>query len=64
MTPPESYAAAQAELSELLASLQSPNVSIDALTEKVERARELLDWARERLRDTELEVERLLGEEA
>ena len=61
-TPPKSYAAAQEELEDILARLQSPDAPIDELSEAVRRARDLIDWLRTALRETESEVEALLRE--
>ena len=61
-TPPKSYAAAQEELEDILAQLQTPDAPLDELTTRVRRARELITWLRTTLRDTEAEVEGLLGE--
>lgn len=59
---PESYAAAQDELRGLLDALQGEDVDLDAMTVRVERARELIAWSRERLRTTQLAVDDLLAE--
>ena len=60
--PPNSYAAAQEELEAILAELQQPDSPLDVLVEKVARARALITWSREALRDTEREVDALLEE--
>lgn len=62
MSAPKDYAAAQAELEELLSSLQQPSVAIDSLTEKVARAKELLEWSKQKLRSTEAAIDQLLSE--
>ncbi len=62
MSAPKDYAAAQAELEELLSSLQQPSVEIDSLTQKVARAKELLEWCKEKLRTTESAIDELLSE--
>jgi len=62
MSAPKDYAAAQAELEELLVSLQQPSVEIDSLTEKVARAKELLAWSKQKLRNTEAAIDQLLSE--
>lgn len=61
MSAPKDYASAQAELQELLAALQQPSVEIDSLTEKVARAKELLEWCKEKLRTTETTIDELLS---
>ena len=60
--PPKSYAAAQEELEDILAQLQSPAAPLDELTARVRRAREIIAWLKTALRETEAEVEGLLGE--
>jgi len=62
MSAPKDYASAQAELEELLASLQQPSVAIDSLTEKVARAKELLEWSKQKLRSTEASIDQLLSD--
>ena len=62
MKAPKDYAAAQAELEELLSSLQQPSVEIDSLTQKVARAKELLEWCKEKLRTTESAIDELLSD--
>jgi exodeoxyribonuclease VII small subunit len=62
MKAPKDYAAAQAELEELLSALQQPSVEIDSLTQKVARAKELLEWCKEKLRTTESAIDELLSE--
>ncbi len=60
---PASYAAAQAELQQILETLQRPDSPLDELTERVKRAKVLIEWSRARLRATEAEVDLLLSEE-
>jgi len=62
MSAPKDYASAQAELEELLSSLQQPSVEIDTLTEKVARAKELLEWSKQKLRNTEAAIDQLLSD--
>ena len=63
MSAPKDYASAQTELEELLSSLQQPSVEIDSLTEKVARAKELLEWSKQKLRSTEAAIDQLLSEQ-
>ncbi|MCB0663838.1 MAG: exodeoxyribonuclease VII small subunit [Saprospiraceae bacterium] len=56
---PKSYEAAMQELEQLVADLQSDMVSIDHLAEQSKRAAELIKWCREKLRNTEQEVEKI-----
>ncbi len=51
------YEAALQELQAIVAQLQGEAVSMDDLSEKVARATELLNFCRERLRQTEEQVE-------
>lgn len=50
---PPTYETAHTELRELLAALQEETVNIDELAEKVERAHLLVQFCREKLRQTE-----------
>jgi exodeoxyribonuclease VII small subunit len=54
------YDAAFQELQQILAALQDAQVRVDELSEKVTRANELIRFCRERLRQTEEEIEGLL----
>jgi exodeoxyribonuclease VII small subunit len=51
-----SYESAYAELQRLLHELQEESVSIDELSAKVARAKDLIQFCRERLRQTEEEL--------
>lgn len=53
---PESYAAAVAELDQLLAQLERGAPDVDALVESVRRASWLLTWCRARLTTAEVEI--------
>ena len=56
MTKPKSkltYESALQELQGIVSSLQESTVSMDDLSEKVNRAAELLKFCREKLRETE-----------
>jgi len=52
----ESYEAASTELNEIVEALESEEVSIDDLSDKVERATQLLNYCRTKLRSTEAQV--------
>ncbi|MBN8685340.1 MAG: exodeoxyribonuclease VII small subunit [Chitinophagales bacterium] len=56
---PESYAAAYAELQEIVQALQSDAVGVDALSDQIARAAILIEYCRKRLRATEDELEKL-----
>ena len=53
------YEAAWNELQAIVQALQAETVSIDDLSEKVERATTLANFCRERLRQTEAQLEKL-----
>ncbi len=54
------YTSAQDELQNLLAELQDEKTDLDMLAGKVARARELITFCREKLRQTEQQVNQLL----
>ncbi len=54
-----SYAAAYAELQQIVNEIQDEATSLDDLTAKIARATELIRYCRERLRQTEEEVAKL-----
>jgi exodeoxyribonuclease VII small subunit len=54
-----SYDTAFAELNQILNDLQSDDVSIDALSEKLKKASELTEYCKTRLRAIEEEVEKM-----
>ena len=56
------YESAMRELQELVDQLQGEAIGIDELSGKMERARELIAYCREKLRQTEAEVDGLMGE--
>ena len=64
MAEPESYAAAEAELTAILAALESEQVDVDALSAHVARARELIEWCRARVAAAEVSVTELLADDA
>ncbi len=51
-----SYDAAMQELQTLVGQLQNDQIGVDALAEKVRRAAELIKQCREKLRQTETDV--------
>ena len=55
------YESAQAELTAIAREIESGTVSIDTLAEKVRRASELINHCQSKLRDTETEVNRIIG---
>ncbi len=56
------YAAASAELEQILADIESGDIDLDALTDKVERAAVLLAVCRQKLAATETKVKKVTAE--
>lgn len=54
------YEKALAELQSIVNDLEEDAIGIDQLSEKINRAAELIGFCREKLRSTEEEVDRLL----
>ncbi len=59
---PSSYAAAVAELDEILAAIERDEVDVDVLSVKVARAVKLVQFCRERLAAAEIEVEQVVAD--
>lgn len=57
---PASYAAAEAELQEILEALESEAVDVDELSSHVQRAKSLITWCRERVASAEVTITELL----
>jgi exodeoxyribonuclease VII small subunit len=55
-----SYDAAMRELQRIITQLQTETVGVDDLSEKVRRASELIKLCREKLRQTEADVQQSL----
>lgn len=53
------YLKALNELREIVSDIESQEIDIDILTEKVKRAAELINFCRTRLRTTEEEIEKI-----
>ncbi|MEI7887030.1 MAG: exodeoxyribonuclease VII small subunit [Actinomycetes bacterium] len=60
--PPEElgFTAAMAELDQIVASLESDTLDVDALADQVTRAAELVDWCRTKLDATRYQVEKIV----
>ena len=58
------YREAMVELQGLVDQLQSEDIPIDDLSEKVDRAKILIGSCREKLRNTEAEIDRILDDES
>lgn len=57
-----SYDAAMQEIQNIVAELQNESVGVDALAEKVSRASDLIKLCREKLRQTENDVQAALSD--
>ncbi len=57
-----SYAEASGELEQILQDIESGEIDLDLLSEKVERAASLLTLCRERLAATETKVKKVVAE--
>jgi exodeoxyribonuclease VII small subunit len=56
----EGYTQAFDELQKILEAMDQGEVDVDELSEKVKRAAELIEFCQKRLRDTELQVKRVM----
>lgn len=56
------YSRALAELEEIIAEIETEDVDIDTLSERVKRAAFLINFCKTRLRNTEEEVKKILTE--
>lgn len=61
---PLTYEQALAELQAIVADLQEDAIGIEQLSDRMQRAAELIQYCREKLRKTEEDLERLFEEEA
>jgi exodeoxyribonuclease VII small subunit len=57
-----SYSGAMAELEEIVESIESEDVDVDALAEKMKRAAVLIKFCKDRLKNTEEEVKKIVTE--
>lgn len=55
------YAAALAELEEILARLERPDVDVDVLAGQVQRAAELIELCRERISRARVQIEQVVA---
>ena len=62
-TPPiaAGYAAALAELEEILAQLERTDVDVDVLAAQVQRAAELIGFCRDRIGNARLQIEQVVA---
>ena len=56
----QTYESAYAELTKIISDLEDESISVDALSEKVKRAKELIQYCRDKLVLTEGEVNKVL----
>jgi exodeoxyribonuclease VII small subunit len=56
------YSSALAELEEIIESIESEEVDVDALAEKVARASFLIKFCRERLKGSEEEIKKIVSD--
>ncbi|MDA3905719.1 MAG: exodeoxyribonuclease VII small subunit [Bacteroidales bacterium] len=56
------YSAALAELENIIQEIENEEISIDDLSLKVKRAATLLKFSKEKLRETEGDIQAILGE--
>ncbi len=56
------YSKAIEELNDILAGLESENIDVDEVSEKVKRATELIRICREKIAKTESEVKKIVKE--
>jgi exodeoxyribonuclease VII small subunit len=54
------YTAAITEIEEILKKIESGELDVDGLTEKVKRAADLLDICKKKLRTTEEEIQKVI----
>ena len=59
----ESYQQALQELQEIVAKIETNEVSVDDLSKEMKRAASLIDYCQKKLRGTEAEMEKLFGKE-
>ncbi len=59
---PAGYAAALAELEQILAQLERPDVDVDVLAEQVQRAAQLVEFCRERIGRARLRIEQVVAD--
>ena len=58
------YESAYGELQEILSAIQGEDVGLDALGDKLKRAKELINFCKERLHSVEEELDDILEDES
>lgn len=56
------YTTAKKELEEIVASIESGELDVDALTDKVKRASDLISFCKDKLSKTDKELQKILEE--
>ena len=56
------YSSAIKDLEDIVKDIESGEIDVDVLTDKVKKASELIKFCKDRLRDTQKEVEKTLTE--
>jgi len=62
MAKKQTYEASLAELQNIIAEIEGEEISVDELSKKVKRAAELLKFCQQKLRQTEDDVNEILGQ--
>jgi exodeoxyribonuclease VII small subunit len=60
MDPQTTYESAYKELQQIAKEIETESVSVDVLADKVKRASELITFCQHKLRNTELEVGKII----
>ena len=58
------YSTAFASLEKIVAQMESDEIQVDELAEKVKEAKELIAFCENKLRMVEMEVEKVIGEKS
>lgn len=58
----KTYTEAKKELEKIVSAIESGELDVDALTEKVKRASELITFCKEKLTKTENELQKILDD--
>ena len=56
------YSQAKKELEEIVVAIESGNLDIDALTSSVKRASELISFCKQKLTQTDVELQKILDD--
>ena len=62
MSKKGTYAQALAEMEEIIANIQNEKYTIDELSEKVRRVSQLIVFCKEKLRETDDEIEKVINQ--